>query len=419
MEQKKLFRQVALERLSSPEQIDRLVEVTSARGWTALLGIGIIITMSVVWGIFGSIPTKVNGEGILIKKGGLSTLYSSASGTVSELYIANGDVIKEGDVIARLIKPEYLDRIRQNEEELENIEIKYQHFKYNGEHDLNLQLGIHKDKKNELKQNLALLQKSAQNLSKQLGNYTNLYKEGLLTEQSTIEVRQKLNDVLNQIDMTENAIMHQNIQAFKDKRTYEQKLEEYEYQVTLAKQKLEISKRELKMTSEILSTYDGKVVELGIEKGGLVHAGSKVLTVENAAEGKDLQAIFFVPAVMGKQIQTRMDVQISPSITKREEFGFIKGKVLMVSEFPATAEGIKNIIDNDKLVAHFLESGTPLVVYAQLSKSDATPSGFEWSSSKGPPLVITSGTFCSTSVAVQSQAPISLVLPILKKTIGL
>ncbi len=186
MEQKKLFRQVALERLSSPEQIDRLVEVTSARGWTALLGIGIIITMSVVWGIFGSIPTKVNGEGILIKKGGLSTLYSSASGTVSELYIANGDVIKEGDVIARLIKPEYLDRIRQNEEELENIEIKYQHFKYNGEHDLNLQLGIHKDKKNELKQNLALLQKSAQNLSKQLGNYTNLYKEGLLTEQSTI-----------------------------------------------------------------------------------------------------------------------------------------------------------------------------------------------------------------------------------------
>lgn len=419
MEQKKLFRQVALERLSSPEQIDRLVDITSSRGWTALLGIGILIVMIIIWGIFGSIPTKVNGEGILIKQGGLSTIYSSASGTVLEVYVANGDVVKEGDVVAKLVNPEYLDRIRQNEDELENAETKYQYFKNSGEQDLSLQLSIHKDKKNELKQDLALLQKTTENLRKQAGNYTNLFKEGLLTEQSGIEIRRKLNDVLNQIDSTENAIMHRNVEAFKDKRNYEQKLEEYGYQVTLVKQRMEILNRELKMTSEIISMYNGKVVELAVEKGHLVHTGGKILTVENSANGKDLQAIFFVPAVMGKQIKAGMDVQISPSITKREEFGFIKGKVLKVSEFSATHEGIKNIIDNDKLVSHFLEVGTPLVIYAQLAKSKTSTSGFEWSSSKGPPLVITGGTFCSASVAVQSQAPITLVIPILKKTIGL
>ena len=34
--QNKLFRKVALERLSSPEQLDQMMTVTSLRGWIAL-----------------------------------------------------------------------------------------------------------------------------------------------------------------------------------------------------------------------------------------------------------------------------------------------------------------------------------------------------------------------------------------------
>ena len=38
-----IFRKVALERLSSPEQLDQLMQVTSPKGWLALAGLGALL----------------------------------------------------------------------------------------------------------------------------------------------------------------------------------------------------------------------------------------------------------------------------------------------------------------------------------------------------------------------------------------
>ena len=69
-EQSKLFRKVALDRLSSPEQLDTLMRITTPNGWVALLSIIGLLTLAVLWGIFGAIPTKVVGQGILVRSGG-------------------------------------------------------------------------------------------------------------------------------------------------------------------------------------------------------------------------------------------------------------------------------------------------------------------------------------------------------------
>ena len=66
-----IFREVSLERLSSPEQLDQMMSVTSPRAWFALIGISAILLTAILWGIFGSIPYKTNGEGILIKSEGV------------------------------------------------------------------------------------------------------------------------------------------------------------------------------------------------------------------------------------------------------------------------------------------------------------------------------------------------------------
>src|SRR5262249_6294354 len=46
------FRKTALDRLSSSEQLDRLLQVTSPRGWIALVGLGLLLAASLLWGIF-------------------------------------------------------------------------------------------------------------------------------------------------------------------------------------------------------------------------------------------------------------------------------------------------------------------------------------------------------------------------------
>ena len=66
--QNPIFRKVALERLSSPEQLDQLMTVTSSRGWLALVGFGSLLALGLVWSVFATIQAAVPGKGVLIHR---------------------------------------------------------------------------------------------------------------------------------------------------------------------------------------------------------------------------------------------------------------------------------------------------------------------------------------------------------------
>src|ERR1700728_3927802 len=95
------FRQSALDRLSSPEQLDQMVRVSDAKGWIAASGIALFVSFIVAWGILGSIPTEVEAPGILVLQGGrLMNVPSPAGGVITELRVHAGDTVKQGEVIA-------------------------------------------------------------------------------------------------------------------------------------------------------------------------------------------------------------------------------------------------------------------------------------------------------------------------------
>ena len=70
---KSVYRKVSLERLSSPEQLDMLVQVTDVRGWLALSAIGILLVMVIGWGIWGCIPSQINMPAIVLNNEGVET----------------------------------------------------------------------------------------------------------------------------------------------------------------------------------------------------------------------------------------------------------------------------------------------------------------------------------------------------------
>lgn len=97
-----LFRPEALERLSSPEQLDRIVQVTSPMGWLALVTTAAMLLAVVVWGFFGRLPMTVQGPGVLLRQGGLSSVPVMVPGQLVDLLVEPGDVVARGQVLARL-----------------------------------------------------------------------------------------------------------------------------------------------------------------------------------------------------------------------------------------------------------------------------------------------------------------------------
>ncbi len=73
-----MFRKEALDRLSSLEELDELMRVTTPRSWLALLGLGSLLVVALAWGLFTSIPTTIAGRGTLTGDADLqATVYVS------------------------------------------------------------------------------------------------------------------------------------------------------------------------------------------------------------------------------------------------------------------------------------------------------------------------------------------------------
>jgi HlyD family secretion protein len=113
-----------------------------------------------------------------------------------------------------------------------------------------------------------------------------------------------------------------------------------------------------------------------------------------------------------------MRARVSPTTVRVEEHGFIIGEVKSVSDFPATPEGLRRTLRNANLVDALTGRGAPVEVIVRLGVDAATPSGFQWSSSEGPPVPVFTGTLCSAAVEVASRRPAEYVLPFLKEIVG-
>lgn len=69
MSDSSIFRQEALERLSSPEQLDQLMQIVSPRSWLPLITIGGLLGAAIVWACEGRIPVTTSSHAILAYTG--------------------------------------------------------------------------------------------------------------------------------------------------------------------------------------------------------------------------------------------------------------------------------------------------------------------------------------------------------------
>jgi HlyD family secretion protein len=100
---------------------------------------------------------------------------------------------------------------------------------------------------------------------------------------------------------------------------------------------------------------------------------------------------------------------------RREEFGFIKGRVRAAAEIPSTAEGMNRTLKNRQMVQALTKEGAPYELIVDLIADASTPSGYRWSSSRGPETRVDGGTVATAEIEVQSLPVLSLVVPPLRQ----
>ncbi|MEE0110719.1 MAG: NHLP bacteriocin system secretion protein [Oscillospiraceae bacterium] len=99
---KQIYRKSLLERMSSPDQLDKMIVITPPSFWVALLGGAVIVAVTLVWSIVGRLPINLEANGIFVSDQRAFTLASETGGIVATLEVEIGDPVEEGDVLLTL-----------------------------------------------------------------------------------------------------------------------------------------------------------------------------------------------------------------------------------------------------------------------------------------------------------------------------
>jgi HlyD family secretion protein len=194
-------------------------------------------------------------------------------------------------------------------------------------------------------------------------------------------------------------------------------------EIALLRKSIDLDSFQIVRDGSIRSQYSGHVAEVMAAAGQVVPAGGKLLTLEaeSPSDGSPdggLISISYYPVRDGKLIQPGMRIQVTPDTVERERFGGIYGTVTSVSPIPVTREGTAGTIGNPDLVQNLMPEGVYIEVRARLETDPSTPSGYKWSSSRGPDIKISSGLTDSSRVTIEGRAPVTYLLPILHEASG-
>ena len=405
-----IFRKTSLDRLSSPEQLDRLITVTSPKVWLILITIGVVLACGIIWGILGKIPVRVDTSGILLSSGGMSTVSSTVNGAVSDVNIENGDTLSKGDVIAIIGEGDIVKQMNDKKEVIAVLET----------------LTANTDWDNvELPSDLLEIQQLGQQI-KSAGSAAGYAEVDPQIAKNDYDAYKQLYEAgaVSKADLDDKYSTYMSAQSNYSSQSLTASQARVQFDATkdaklkLLKSELEDLQSSIQTQYTIVAPEDCKVVAVKVSKGDVVSAGTKIASVaKTGSDVKALEAVIYVPVSDGKKIKEGMSVKIYPTTVTKEEYGYMKGTVTKVPEYPVSTESVMNTLGNDSLAQTLTGEGSPLEVRVDLVVDGKTVSGYAWSSKKGAEVNVQNGTLCQAAVVVDEQSPASMVIPILKKKI--
>jgi HlyD family secretion protein len=411
------------------------MQVVSPKSWLVLSTFVGLVVVALLWSIFGRLPTMVIGRGVLIRPRQVVDFQVPAAGRIAALSVEGGDEIKQGHILGTIEQAEIRQQLEEEQAKLQALlsqdetksALQTQQVQLQIEQ-IELQQKTIELQRQDLHKRLRDSRSKIPLLRERVQSHKRLEQLGLLPENSTERLRveqaylenqdtiaeltaqlQQLEGELKRLESQAKTIAFQNLEASTSRKN---QLQELQSNITV----LEL---QLQQNSQIVSQHDGRILEITAHVGQLVRAGQRLGSIEVEDESSLLTGVVYFPIRVGKKIEPGMSIQIAPDTIERQRFGSMLGKVISVSAFPVTKEGIATLVGNPEVVEQLAAQGPAIEVAAALDQDPETFSGYKWSSSGGPPLKVTTGTTTTNRVAIEYRAPITYLMPFLRELSGI
>ncbi len=373
------------------------------------------------WGVLGRIPILAVGRGVLIVPRDAVQLQARAAGQVLSLNVEVGDRVQKGQVLAVLDQPvlrQQLQQLQANLAELEgqNISVTAQQNRTSLQRfqEIDRQRQALQQQRADLKQIIAVQKQKMEQLDKlsQEGAIARFDIERVKVEDIYLQNLRTLSNVEPQLAQLNAQIEQIRLQDTQDDLQRKNQIDDL-------KRQIKVVQSQIATTSQILSDYTGQILDLTINPGQFVTAGTRLGTIGQDRVDQPLRGITFFAIADAKRIRPGMAIEITPDIESRERYGGILGQVTSVATLPATEADISRLIGNSSLAKDLVSAGTVIQVGANLATLPANRKQYQWTFSQGPDFPIQTGTTTNARIEVEQRTPLGYLLPNLRRLTGI
>ena len=109
------------------------------------------------------------------------------------------------------------------------------------------------------------------------------------------------------------------------------------------------------------------------------------------------QLIAYANNEVQRDLQVGMEAQVWPADEKRDEIGYVRGRIIQVVRYPVDADDVRQRLKSDVLAQRLLGEGQKVVyeVIIDLQRNPSDPTSYDWSFGQPDDVSMGIGTYCS------------------------
>ena len=149
--------------------------------------------------------------------------------------------------------------------------------------------------------------------------------------------------------------------------------------------------------SILTSSVEGTVISAKVDNEPFEAFEPIVSVIDSLGNrSRESMVIAYVNNAGQRDLKEGMDAQVWPEDEKRDEIGYVRGKIVRIDRYPVAANVVRQTLKSEEMAGRLLASGEMMYqVNIVLRRSGEDPSRYDWSFGEPEDVNMNVGTCCS------------------------
>jgi len=361
-------------------------------GTLAAVLLGVLVIMS-----FGKVDLTARGRGVIRATEGVQPLLFEVEGVVRELLVRDGDVVRPGQVLARLDSTRLSAALQEAEEQLRTVEEHNRSDQAHADVAYERDVQLIKRRAQLARERIVSQEASVAAHVRERGRYASLADEGLVAEKSRREAEELLHQERRNLLILQGELAQLEQQLTELESSHRTATSLRAQQEREARNRRDVSRLLLAQT-ELRASRAGRIESLLVNEGDVIGAGRVVARLVSLQTGRQITA--FLPERERAFVHPGAPVRIEFDQLPVGEFGGASASVVRVSSEVAGTPEI------ERALGAAAPEGVHFAVALELRDDTATRALYER---------VASGSLVTVRMPVRQRRIISLVFDPVRK----